>query len=216
MTERGKAFNPAEAGYIEVKDRIIAFYAKYPNGSLQSEMIELGEDIVVMKGYAYRTPDDERPGIGHSQMPIPGKTPYTKDSEIENAETSAWGRAIAALGFEVKKSIASADEVAMKAGESAEDPTSATSPATALGTTEPKESPGAAGIGKPATPAQKRKLMAEGRKLFGSEEEVRKFVYKTVSKNRSSDLTMDDMNVLFEKMDEAKSVLDEAEAAAVA
>jgi hypothetical protein len=215
MAERGKAFNPAEAGYIEVKDRIIAFYEKYPNGSLQSEMIELGENIVVMKGYAYRGPEDERPGIGHSQMPIPGKTPYTKDSEIENAETSAWGRAIAALGFEVKKSIASADEVAMKAGEPEGDPTAAGGTATPSTPTRPVgptvSATAASAASKPATPAQKRKLMAEGRKLFGDEEAVRKFVYNTVSKNRSSDLTMDDMNVLFEKMENAEKLLADAE-----
>jgi hypothetical protein len=69
---------------------------------------------VVVKAYAYRTPDDPRPGIGHSSLTIPGATPYTRGSELENAETSAWGRALAALGFEVKKAIASADEVRSK------------------------------------------------------------------------------------------------------
>ena len=41
-------------------------------------------------------------------------TPYTRNSEIENAETSAWGRAIAACGIEVRRGIASADEVRNK------------------------------------------------------------------------------------------------------
>jgi hypothetical protein len=50
-------------------------------------------------------------------MKIPGPTTYTKDSEIENAETSAIGRAIAALGFEVHRSYASANEVANKQDE---------------------------------------------------------------------------------------------------
>ena len=110
-------FDPKSTGYVEVKDRIKVFMEKYPEGSLQSEIVELSDTLVVMRGYAYRTPDDPRPGVGHSQMPIPGKTPYTKDSEVENAETSAWGRAIAALGFEVHNSIACAEEVAMKAGD---------------------------------------------------------------------------------------------------
>ena len=51
----------------------------------------------------------------HAFEPIPGKTSYTKDSEVMNAETSAWGRAIVALGFETKK-IASADEVRARSG----------------------------------------------------------------------------------------------------
>lgn len=105
--------------YIQVNQRIEAFYRKYPEGSLQSELIELSETRVVMRGIAYRSPDDPRPGIGTSALSIPGKTPYTRDSEIENAETSAWGRALAALGFEVKRAIASAEEVHAKATTSA-------------------------------------------------------------------------------------------------
>jgi hypothetical protein len=100
--------------YIQVNERIIAFKEEFPEGSLQSELVELSEDQVVVKAYAYRTPDDQRPGIGHSGLRIPGATPYTRGSELENAETSAWGRALAALGFEVKRGIASREEVDMK------------------------------------------------------------------------------------------------------
>ena len=103
--------------YVPVNERIGAFLAKHPDGSLQSEMVELSDTRVVMRAYAYRTPDDPRPGIGYSSLEIPGRTPYTRGSEVENAETSAWGRAIAALGFEVKRCIASAEEVANKRDE---------------------------------------------------------------------------------------------------
>jgi hypothetical protein len=101
--------------YIPVADRIAAFYAKHPEGSLQSEMVELSDTRVVMRAYAYRTPDDPRPGIGYSSLTIPGATPFTRGSEVENCETSAWGRAIAALGFEVKRGIATAEDVRNKA-----------------------------------------------------------------------------------------------------
>ena len=107
-------FKDRMADYVPVSERIGEFYAAYPHGSIQSEIIELGENRVTVKAYAYRQPDDPRPGIGHSSCVVPGSTPYTKGSEIENAETSAWGRAIAALGFEVKRGIASSEEVAMK------------------------------------------------------------------------------------------------------
>lgn len=103
--------------YVTVAERISAFIEKYPNGSLQSEVWMLNESVVVMKAYAYRTPDDERPGIGFSSLGIPGATPYTRGSELENAESSAWGRAIAALGFEVKRGIASREEVTNKQGD---------------------------------------------------------------------------------------------------
>lgn len=196
-------FDPKESGYIEVKDRIIAFYEKHPEGSLQSEIVEFGENIVVVKAYAYRTPDDPRPGIGHSQMPMPGKTSFTRDSEVENAETSAWGRAIAALGFEVKRAVATADEIRFK--EDGGDPL-----------VPPAAAETASGSGRAATPAQKRKLMAEGRRLFGNEEGIREFVYRTTGKRKSADLTKDDMTKLFDLMKEAESLLISATAAATA
>lgn len=100
--------------YVDVNARIAMMVAKYPEMSLQSELEPLfnGLDLAgwKCKAYAYRTPDDTRPGIGHAFEPVPGKTSYTKDSEAMNAETSAWGRAIVALGFETRK-IASANEV---------------------------------------------------------------------------------------------------------
>lgn len=106
--------NPMGDGYVEVNERIMAFIEKYPEGSLQADIYTLSDSLVVMKAYAYRTPDDRTPGVGWSSLQIPGATPFTKGSEIENCETSAWGRAIAALGFEVKRGIASKQEVTNK------------------------------------------------------------------------------------------------------
>jgi len=100
--------------YVPVNERIDQFYRAHPEGSLQSEIVELTASRVTVKASAYRKPDDERPGIGHSSLEIPGSTPYTRGSEIENCETSAWGRAIAALGFEVKRGVASREEVRNK------------------------------------------------------------------------------------------------------
>jgi hypothetical protein len=100
--------------YVPVNERIAAFYEQHPEGSLQSEIVELTADRVTVKAYAYRSDEDPRPGIGHSSLAIPGSTSFTKGSEIENAETSAWGRAIAALGFEVKRGVATAEEVRNK------------------------------------------------------------------------------------------------------
>jgi hypothetical protein len=101
--------------YVDVAERIRTFKEKYPDGSLQAHEYPrlwlIGDKTFI--GYcaaAYRTPDDPRPGIGWAWEPVPGPTPFTKDSELMNAETSAWGRAIVALGFETKK-IASANEV---------------------------------------------------------------------------------------------------------
>lgn len=100
--------------YIEVAERIRMFLEQYPTGSLQSEWEYVqrdGEQWLVVKGYAYRTPDDTRPGIGHAWEPIPGRTPYTRGSELMVGETSAWGRCTAAIGIAVNRGVASANEI---------------------------------------------------------------------------------------------------------
>jgi hypothetical protein len=96
--------------YVDVAERIRQFKELYPDGSLQTLDVEWTDGLVIVKAAAYRTPDDERPGIGMASEPVPGKTPYTRDSELMNAETSAWGRAIVAVGIPTKR-IASSDEV---------------------------------------------------------------------------------------------------------
>jgi hypothetical protein len=102
------------SGYEEVPDRIARFIEKYPEGRLTGEhsIIEVADSLFVEYiAFAYRSGDDPRPGRGVTWEPYPGTTPYTKNSEVENAETSAWGRALAAIGFTGKK-IATAEEVA--------------------------------------------------------------------------------------------------------
>ena len=108
--------------YVEVKDRIRIFYELYGQGRLVTEEVQLtnepdGTPRVLVKALAYRTPDDPQPGTGWSWMVLPGSTTYTRGSELENTETSAWGRAIASLGILVDKSIASAQEVQNKNGQ---------------------------------------------------------------------------------------------------
>jgi len=105
--------------YVDVKERIRLFYAAHPEGRLVTGEVSLTrepDDVprVMVQAFAYRSPDDGHPGVGHSWLVLPGTTPYTRGSEVENAETSAWGRAIAALGIGIDKSIASANEVANK------------------------------------------------------------------------------------------------------
>ena len=65
---------------------------------------------VVFAAALYRTPEDLLPAVGIAWEEIPGRTPYTKGSELMNAETSAWGRACIAAGIPSKK-IASFEEV---------------------------------------------------------------------------------------------------------
>lgn len=102
--------------YVTVPERIALFYERFPEGSIVSavpRVIDIGERVFIeVTTCAYRYPDDPQPAQATAWEPFPGRTPYTKESEMMNAETSAIGRAIAALGIGTNRSLASANEVA--------------------------------------------------------------------------------------------------------
>lgn len=107
-------------GYVDVAERLQHLKAKHPDASLQPvdpgrpywlEEID-GHTFLVYAAACYRNPDDPMPGIGLAWEPVPGRTSFTRGSELQNAETSAWGRAIvAALAADTKRGIASSEEV---------------------------------------------------------------------------------------------------------
>lgn len=103
--------------YIDVATRVVEFKKLWPQGSLTQVSLEFlrdfgGKDWVVYTAAAYRSPDDPNPGIGTAWEPVPGPTRFTRDSEVQNAETAAWGRAmVAALAVDTRKGIASQEEV---------------------------------------------------------------------------------------------------------
>lgn len=103
--------------YIDVASRLVEYREKFPLGSLTQVSLEFlkdfgGKDWVVYTAAAYRSPEDENPGIGTAWEPVPGPTRFTKDSEVQNAETAAWGRAMmASLAVDARKGIASQEEV---------------------------------------------------------------------------------------------------------
>jgi len=104
------------SNYKTVPERIAEAKALYPDGRFQSRIVSLPEafadKFVAVEAMFYRTADDPTPASGLAWESVPGKTPYTKDSELMNAETSAWGRAlIAAFAADASKGIASREEV---------------------------------------------------------------------------------------------------------
>lgn len=107
-------------GYVTVNERLKLALAKYPDLRVE----ELPFDIVEIGGQTnlhctvrvYTTPDDTRPVLGSVLEPVPGRTPYTRHSELMVGMTSALGRALGYLGFGIDKGIASNDEVAARIG----------------------------------------------------------------------------------------------------
>jgi hypothetical protein len=105
--------------YVEVKDRIRILYELFPMARIDT-VYELtsepdGKPKVIVEADVWRHYDDPVPaGHGTSWMYLPGATTYTRGSEIENAETSAVGRAIGMLGILIVNGMASRQEVENK------------------------------------------------------------------------------------------------------
>ena len=103
--------------YAEVNQRIKAFRMVYPQGTIETEILQqdnvrfLDEEtnVVVMKA-TVKTEDGHILATG-TAYEKENSTFINKTSYIENCETSAIGRALGIAGFGIDVSVASAEEV---------------------------------------------------------------------------------------------------------
>ena len=119
---KNKAIDIKGKKYVLVSDRIVYFNETYPEGSIITQILsDVASDKIVIR--AIVTPDvklQNRSFTGHSQAVV-GDGYINKTSALENAETSAIGRALAMMGIGVIDSVASVDEInKAKSGESSE------------------------------------------------------------------------------------------------
>ena len=87
--------------YATVQERIAQFYQDFPDGSIRTFMAVRDGAEVVFEARVYRTPEEAAMGIYTSgwAREVEGKSPVNKTSHLENAESSAVGRALANLGY---------------------------------------------------------------------------------------------------------------------
>ena len=100
--------------YETVALRVQKFKSAYPNHALTTEVLTRDEDCVVMKASIYN-PEGRLIATGHAEEYRKAST-INKTSALENAETSAIGRALAAFGLGGTE-FATADEVANAIGQ---------------------------------------------------------------------------------------------------
>ena len=95
--------------YVMVNERVIAFRKVFPEGTISTEIIEDNGERVTVKAWVYD--DDRLLATGHAYE-LKQSSYINQTSYIENAETSAVGRALGFLGFGVDDSLGSAEELA--------------------------------------------------------------------------------------------------------
>ena len=99
--------------YVEVNQRLLYFRNEptFAGWSIESDLVDLQPDRCCIKAMI-RDADGRIRATGHAHEDRTSSM-INKTSYVENCETSAFGRALAALGIGIETSIASANEVQM-------------------------------------------------------------------------------------------------------
>ena len=113
MPKSDARFDPSS--YALVADRIARFYQQYPTGRIVTRLHSRGDRggvvEVTFHALVYRTAEDRRPAASGWASEREGDGEINTVACLENAETSAVGRALANLGFSASARRASAEEM---------------------------------------------------------------------------------------------------------
>lgn len=104
-----KTINIQGKEYVMVHERIMYFRETFPEYRLLSTIKKMDDEMVLFEAEIIN-PEGAIVANGHA-FERAGSTFINKTSHIENAETSAWGRALASFGIGIEEGMASAEEV---------------------------------------------------------------------------------------------------------
>jgi len=97
--------------YTTVRERIIEFWKRYPNGRIQTEILEWSDKRFIVSAAIYREVTDQYPfatGLAHEVISDKG---VNKDFALENGATSAIGIACGNANIGVEKHKSSREEM---------------------------------------------------------------------------------------------------------
>lgn len=88
--------------YETVEQRLAKFWEKFPNGQVFTQIHHYDDNKVVFRAEIYKDINDPRPVATGYAEELRDASPVNRTSHVENAETSAIGRALANYVFQSK------------------------------------------------------------------------------------------------------------------
>lgn len=86
------------SSYMTVAERIDLFWSTYPQGRIHTEIVHFEDQQIIVKASVWTDRDDPMPVTVDFAEERPDTSPVNRISHVENATTSAIGRALADLG----------------------------------------------------------------------------------------------------------------------
>src|SRR4051812_40126828 len=109
MSKTDSSFNADQ--YATVADRIELFYSRFPEGRINTELVERRDGEITFKALVYRTATETLAAATGWASEREGDGDINLVACLENTETSAVGRALANLGFTASAQRPSAEEM---------------------------------------------------------------------------------------------------------
>jgi hypothetical protein len=183
--------NPIQ-DYVTVAERIEAFYRKYPEGRIITNIVEHDAErgFILMRAEIYRNADDALPAATGHAYELKSEGYVQRTSYIEVCETSCVGRALAMAGFEVKRGIASREEMEKSARMPRPEPPRAREKAAPAPVAKQRDAAESAKANQPATDEQKQSILELLESLRpGDRRAQRRVLVEMTGKESRDDLT---------------------------
>ena len=97
--------------YETVEDRLVKFWADHTDGRINTSIHYYDDTRILIRAEVYFDREDVRPVATGYAEELRGASPVNRTSHAENAETSAFGRALANCGYAAKGARPSREEM---------------------------------------------------------------------------------------------------------